>query len=133
MYLMKHYKRKLRRKYGNNWRCQFSSYSLKVTPCHQCGEDLPETHIAVGIGMSRERYDDKERFCSRTCLYDFLDVEAPDDPRVLMSEIRSMEGHVTARPLSSLDGGWDNSSSTTIGGETVRGLIIKATPYETEL
>ena len=133
MYLLKQYKDKLRRVYGNNWRCYFSTYSLRVTQCHQCGEDVPETHIAAGAGMSRERYDEKERFCSRTCLYDFLDVEAPDDPRMLLSEIRAMEGHVTARPLSSVDGGWEPSTPTTIGGETCRGLIIKATPYETEL
>jgi len=93
-----------------------------------CEDDLPASHISCGRKRDKRTIDGKSkdeiRLCSRMCLTDFLDKEAPDDPRILASEVRSLIGEVTAKPLATMaDGGWHRHGSTTIGDLTLRGLI----------
>ncbi len=138
MRLSQNQKDKLRRIFGNTWKCSHVIRYIREGTCAMCEDDLPASHINCGRKRQRPvpaRKIDGEagveiRLCSRMCLTDFLDKEAPDDPRILASEIRSLQGEVTAKPLGqAYQGGWSKHKATSIGDLTVRGLI-STTKYE---
>ncbi len=54
------------------------------------------------------------------------------DKKILDSEMRSLLGEVTARPVEYMQDSWLVNSSTTISGETYCGYILKSKLYESQ-
>ena len=54
------------------------------------------------------------------------------DKKILDSEMRSLLGEVTARPVEYMQDSWLVNGSTTISGETYCGYILKSKLYESQ-
>ena len=54
------------------------------------------------------------------------------DKKMSDSEMRSLLGEVTARPIEYKEGSWLVNTSTTISGETFSGFILKSKLYESQ-
>ena len=54
------------------------------------------------------------------------------DKKMSDSEMRSLLGEVTARPIEYKEDSWLVNTSTTISGETFSGFILKSELYESQ-
>ena len=54
------------------------------------------------------------------------------DKKMSDSEMRSLLGEVTARPIEYKEDSWLVKTSTTISGETFSGFILKSKLYESQ-
>ena len=124
MYLFKSDKDKLRKVFGKSWKVShaISAVVAENETCAHCEDELGASHI---VCSSHKKGKDRILFCEKECLREYLNEMAPDDPRIIASELRSLkEENITARPLASLDGGWIKHGSTSVGDLTIRGLIV---------